>query len=1237
MKLPAALDLAVTAFGARSPIASARLSWRAARTHAAAAWCALIAGVALLAVSRLSVPWQIFSGGRPTAGEGFNGVLLLVAAAAIPIALWRLTHELRAGGHEGRREREQQELLRDVFDTVQAALLVTDNHENIVLANRTAASLLGYTIEELERVKPIEFVHPDEREAILKRSRARLRGIPSSPQFRRRMVRKDGSSVWVEATPTTLEIDGKVAGRVTEYREITAKVEAERGIRERDLRLEALLSSASMTLLHVDRDRVIRSTLGSLPSGVPARGPDEIGHTIDACYGDDPERIARMERALAGASFSEKIQIGPATVLGTFTSLRDDGGAPNGFVVVAVDVTEHETAEVALIQSETRLTQAQRMARLGWWEWYPRSGSGIIIWSDDVYRMFGREPGSVDARRAFEEGVHPEDREQQRRLVRRAWERGETYEIDHRIVLPDGTERTVHQSAEVVLGADGEPSHMAGTIQDVTERVQGERALRESEERARTLLETVRSGIVVISMERRMLTVNEAACEMFGYAREELLGLLIDDVVVPEDAVEMRERFTMRQAGEAMPEWVRVQAQRRDGSNFELEVRVTSLVHDGAPAVLAELRDITEELALQRAIASTAAEVSSILDTAPDAIVLMDEGGTIVRANPAVREIFGWEPEELEQQPVSTLVGGGDRDMHDRYLQRYLESGQASTPQGLVIGRMRGATGRRKDGTEFPVELSIAEVAGSAGPRMFTAVLRDVSERRAAERALRESEERNRVIVDAIATPLTVWDPQNRLLHHNQALRELTGYSAEELASMTPEELLRDEGAPAIAEDAAAVRRGERPATRVCELRRADGEARSVALTMAAIEFPGEPDALLVQTVDVTAQLEAELRLRQSQRLEAIGTLVSGVAHDFNNLLTAIGGSIELALTDPDPRPWLERGKVATDRASDLVQQLLRISRRTPRQPSIVDLKELVTETVDLVRQTTDRRVAFELEIEDSVRAWGDPSELQQVVMNLLVNARDAVLERLEAEQPEPRLFHPVVTTVVLRDIPAAEGAASESCAVQIRDNGAGMSTEVRERIFDPFFTTKSVDKGTGLGMSTVHAIVSDLGGEVNVESTLGEGTTVTVTFPAVVDLGDQGRDEQAATALPGGESKRVLIVDDEPTIARFASSVLEASGYQTLHVTEGAAALTEVRRERYDLVLLDVNMPALSGWEVLNELLSVRADQAVVMISGYALEREAIERGARGLVQKPFNGAVLRQAVADALLRRAD
>lgn len=207
---------------------------------------------------------------------------------------------------------------------------------------------------------------------------------------------------------------------------------------------------------------------------------------------------------------------------------------------------------------------------------------------------------------------------------------------------------------------------------------------------------------------------------------------------------------------------------------------------------------------------------------------------------------------------------------------------------------------------------------------------------------------------------------------------------------------------------------------------------------------------------------------------------------------------------------------------------------------------------------------------------------------------------------------------------------------MQIRDNGAGMSTEVRERIFDPFFTTKSVDRGTGLGMSTVHAIVSDLGGEVNVESTLGEGTTVTVTFPAVVDLGDQGRDEQAAAAVPAGESKRVLIVDGEPTIARFASSVLEASGYQTLHVTEGAAALTEERRARYDLVLLDVNMPALSGWEVLNELLSERAGQAVVVISGYALEREAIERGARGLVQKPFNGAVLRQAVAGALLQPA-
>ncbi|MEE8421284.1 MAG: ATP-binding protein, partial [Dehalococcoidia bacterium] len=396
-------------------------------------------------------------------------------------------------------------------------------------------------------------------------------------------------------------------------------------------------------------------------------------------------------------------------------------------------------------------------------------------------------------------------------------------------------------------------------------------------------------------------------------------------------------------------------------------------------------------------------------------------------------------------------------------------------------------------------------------------------------------------------------------------------------------------------------------------------------------------NALLLQTIDVTARVEEERRLHQTQKLEAIGTLVSGVAHDFNNLLTAIGGSLELASRELQPSEWLDRARLATDSASDRVRQLLQFSKRQPVRPAIVDLGLLATETVDLVRQTTDGRVMFDVAPSSGVNVWADRKQTQQALMNLLVNARDAVLERLASVDGTDVPYQPCVDVAVSRSS-QDEGWGE----LTVSDNGVGMPDDVLECIFDPFFTTKEADGGAGLGMSIVFAIVTDHDGTVTVDSAPDRGTTVRIQLPvpvaAAVAADGEGDGAPATSAQPPHPRKQgtILVVDDEPIISEFAQSVLTRAGYDVVSTTNGDEALIELLRRPYDLLLLDVNMPAPNGWQVLHEALTLNPEQCVMMLSGFALEEEAKERGAVGLIQKPFSGSTLIEQVTGTLRDRS-
>lgn len=769
----------------------------------------------------------------------------------------------------------------------------------------------------------------------------------------------------------------------------------------------------------------------------------------------------------------------------------------------------------ALPGGSARLKQAQRMAHIGSWEWDIVSDE--VVWSDETYRIFGREPGDGDAAELFREAVHPDDRDAQRDAIWATVEGGPPYRPDHRIVLPDGRVRTVHEEAEVVHDDDGNAVRMVGIVLDVTDRSRVELALHEREDQSRAIVAALAEGLLIYDENGVIVEMNAEAERLFGISRSEAVGrsatntqggIGVTFLAATGEPAVYSELPSVRAfaTGETQSNEL-LTVRNRNQDEFTLRVNAAPVMQratDSPHLVVTTYVDVTAEVKADIARRQQEAELHSIIEMAPDPIIVIDAGGRIVRASAATSETFGWSPDELIGLEVGVLAGEEVAESHAGFVRHYVATGKPNAPDGLVIGRMQEVTGRRKDGTEIQLELSVAELPGDDGTHRFVGVLRDISER-----------------------------------------------------------------------------------------------------------------------------LEMHEQLVLAQKNEALATLVAGVAHDFNNLLTAIGGSVYMASEDPlGSKHWLANAKDATDRASGLVQQLLQYARRDEPKRGIVDAAETARQAINLARETFDRRIQLDLRTTPfGAHVGGDSTQLHQVLMNLIVNARDAVLERLEeATSAEP--FDPRISVSVERRV---DGRDSERLIeIVVEDNGTGMNRVTRERIFDPFFTTKPQGRGTGLGLATVYGIITEHGGTVTVHSEPGNGARFAVRLPAVSSgptPAADGRDEEVALEDLTGTAS-VLLVDDEKHVLEFGGALLRKAGYHVTAAANGEEALRQLSFGTFDLIVLDVNMPALNGWQVLDELARDEQSPPVLVASGLAMREEALSHGAVGLISKPFDAATMLQAV---------
>jgi PAS domain S-box-containing protein len=429
-----------------------------------------------------------------------------------------------------------------------------------------------------------------------------------------------------------------------------------------------------------------------------------------------------------------------------------------------------------------------------------------------------------------------------------------------------------------------------------------------------------------------------------------------------------------------------------------------------------------------------------------------------------------------------------------------------------------------------------------------------------------------------------------------------------------------------------AVRRGYRTDRLVQRYRRPDGAV--VMLEMAAAPIR-DADGRVVQGAttfhDVTAKLKAEEALRQSQRMEGIGQLTGGVAHDFNNVLTAVLGSLSLAarrVTDKRAKDQIDNAVQAAERGAKLTSQLLAFSRRQRLEPQAVDLNDMIERLGGLFSGTLGGLVKVEHKLADGLpAAVADPAQLELALLNLALNARDAM--------PTGGVLR-LSTSVAHLGPPggAVEPEVGRYVAVTVADSGPGMSAEVAERAFEPFFTTKPQGRGSGLGLSQVLGLAKQLGGGVRLDTGEGKGAKVTIYLPISVAAKN---DEPAEAPPQAPDGARVLVVDDDPDVRRFVVDLLAEFGYAVSAAADGPSGLRTLNDQGpFDLVLLDFAMPGMTGAEVARSARAVRPDQPILMMTGY-LEHEAVlsELGAQPMLQKPFDPSDLLFRVSDLIRTR--
>jgi two-component system, cell cycle sensor histidine kinase and response regulator CckA len=736
----------------------------------------------------------------------------------------------------------------------------------------------------------------------------------------------------------------------------------------------------------------------------------------------------------------------------------------------------------------------------------------------------------------------------------------------------------------------------------------------------------------------RFMEVNAAAVARYGYTRDQFLGMTIREIRPPEDVPLLMDELAVDRADPELPGTWRHRT--ADGRTLRVQLSAVNVEWQGRPARVVMVNDVTAWDTLNAQLREEKERFRLMVEGSEQVFFFQhDPQGRFVYVSPSVEKVLGYSPEELVGRTFhSTMVledpGAAAVIRNTRIA---LEAGETLPPYSCqVIHRDNGY--RVLEISEKPV-LDGDRVTGVSG------FARDVTDARSADDKIRRLQRELSAVVDTSPLPIIVVDDHDTVLIWNRAAEALFGWTAEETIGK-PYPVRPAEGG----EDPALLFQAARDGRMVAglEITRLSRDGRPLHLQLWNAHLrddEGRVRGLIGILADITARTQLEAELRQSQKMEAVGRLAGGIAHDFNNLLTVIRGHAEFLLDGlgPDHPNWKDAAEiqVAVDRTAALTRRLLAFSRKQVLAPRIMDVGESIRGMEQLLRRIIGDDVQITTRIADPLHPIrADPGQIEQVLLNLVVNARDA-MPGGGAVTVEADTVH--LDSGNLTERPSIEPGAF--VRLTVTDTGSGIEYADLPHIFDPFFTTKEEGHGTGLGLSTVRGIVDQGGGFVTVVTRLGAGTTFTAHFPAAPVPADGQPDatpavERAAGSDGPGAGRAILVVEDEDAVRALIEHVLRRSGYQTWGARDGVEArdVIEGRPEPLDAVITDVVMPRMTGIELARWLERKRPGLPVLLLSGYAdheVLNDVLTGQGRRFLPKPFEPRLLLHELEE-LLRAA-
>ena len=762
--------------------------------------------------------------------------------------------------------------------------------------------------------------------------------------------------------------------------------------------------------------------------------------------------------------------------------------------------------------------------------------------------------------------------------------------------------------------------------------------LRESEARFRDMFERSTIGKAMTACDGKLLKVNRAFADMLGLSTEELQQLTLAGITHPDDVPESLECVRALLAGERATYRMEKRYRHRDGHWVFADTSATLLrpVQGTPRCMLASIVDISKRKRAEEVMRASEAHYQQLVSNTDTGFVVIDDKGIVLSANEPYQRLAGAQRiEDVIGHSVTEWTAPDEKEKNAQAVARCAEHGFIDNFETVY---------QYADGTRIDVSINAAVDQVFEGGVRIASLCRNITERKRAESALRESEQRLRRFYESDLVGAVYWNMRGKITDANDKFLEMVGYTRADLAAghidwvgMTPPEY-RQLDESSLAELKAT---GRNKAAFEKEYIRKDGTRLPILIAGAMLDGERESGVAFVLDISERKQAEAErtkleAQLRGAQRMEAIGLLAGGVAHDFNNLLSVILCGTEFAMESAREndrvRDELLEVKKAGERAVGLTRQLLAFSRKQVLQPDVLNLNQIATGVEKMLRRILGEDIDYVQTLApDLGMVWADPGQIEQVLMNLVVNARDAMpeggklfIETSNAELDEDYASHHVAVL------------PGPYVLLAVTDTGCGMDPQTMARVFEPFFTTKETGKGTGLGLSTVYGIVKQSGGYIWVDSEPGHGTMFKIYLPIAHEtVAAAPKVKPVLTSTRGTET--VLIVDDEEAIHAIVSRILGSAGYTVLTAATANEALRicKTHQGNLHLLLTDVVMPHMGGRLLAEHVAALRSGIKVLYMSGYTDDAIA-HHGTLGpgthFIAKPFSAADLTNKVREVL-----